>query len=180
MSDLSKYSEGRDENGNYAIQIRIRKDDPIAPYVVALAEAASHAQRDIITGFTFEKEADASKGLELEEIIMGLLPEDLKEKFHKESAVTKDRTMSSISSMLGATPLSGLVGLLGGNVFQQMDAVKNNPGLAPLEKMLAGKIGKDTIGSMLGDTVLGNHMKDQLFSGKLDDVKKEGSDGNTG
>lgn len=132
------FSEGKDAKGNYAIQIRIRKDDPIAPYILALAQEASSRTVDRYTGFTEEKAAKPGSVMELQEVVLGLLPEEMRRRFQDERSDVRERVMEAMVEGVKATPMGALLGLMAGNVFQQSAAVKDNPALAPIASAMAG------------------------------------------
>ena len=158
---------GKDADGNFAIQLCIQKDDPIRPYVLALAQRAAQRVQDPMTGFTYEQEP-AEGADELQEILMGLLSPELRAKFAVESAAVREQTMAT---MMGG-PMGGLLGMMAGNHFQQQSAIKANPALDSF-RATAGSM-KDQIDTMLGDSVFGEHIKSEIQAGAFDAALKSG------
>jgi hypothetical protein len=156
---------GKDAEGNFAIQLCIQKDDPIRPYVLALAQRAAQRVQDPMTGFSYEQ-APAEGPEELQEILMGLLSPELRAKFAVESAATREKAMSA---MMGG-PMGGLLGMMTGNHFQQQSALKANPALDGF-RATAGSM-KDQLDNMLGDSVFGDHVRSEVQAGAFDDALK--------
>jgi hypothetical protein len=105
---------GQDAEGRFAIQMRLRKDDPIAPYVIAAIEKAAHTVKDPVTGFTEFREGDRDAADELTDVLLNLLPEDLRGRFAQESAADRERAKKQIQEAIGGMGLGGLFTALGG------------------------------------------------------------------
>jgi len=157
---------GKDPKGRFSVQLSIAKDDPLKPYILALAKKAAHTVQDPTTGFSYEQEPKDGSQVELEEILMKLLPDELSHKFATESAELKDEAMQS---MMGGD-LGGLLGLMTGGFFQQQAALKSNPNLTGLQK-LAGNM-TDPFNKLLGGSVFANHARDQIHAGAFDSILK--------
>lgn len=94
---------GTDREGHFAVQFRLRKDDPTAPYIVAAMEQAAHLVVDPVSGFRERRESDAGAAADLEQVIMGLLPEDLRLRLAAESVEIQKRAKdATVKSLLGA------------------------------------------------------------------------------
>jgi len=157
-----KIQVGTDANGNFAVELRFHKDDPIKPYILALAEQAAQRVTDPVTGFTYEKSPQDGTPLEMQEFLMRLLPEDLQQKFAEEGAAVKQDAVDSLLS----SDLSGVLGLLSGNLFQQQAALQRNPVLANFSS-IAGSM-KPGIDKLLGGSVFADHARDQIHKGGFD------------
>lgn len=157
-----KIQVGTDVKGNFSVQITIKRDDPLRPYIIALAERASHKVQDLLTGFVYEQNPESGSQIELEEILMKMLPDHLQAKFAAESDAIKEETVNSLTS----GGLGGLLGLMTGNIFQQQTAINSNANLNLL-KSTGGSL-KDSMDRMLGGSVFAEHVRDQIHKGALD------------
>jgi hypothetical protein len=165
-----KIQVGTDANGNFAVELRFHKDDPIKPYILALAEQAAQRVTDSVTGFTYEKSPQGGTPLEMQEFLMRLLPEDLQQKFAEEGAAVKQDAVDSLLS----SDLSGMLGLLSGNFFQQQAALQKNSVLANFSG-IAGSM-KPEIDRLLGGSVFGEHVKSEIQAGAFDAALKSGQE----
>ena len=165
-----KVRVGKDAKGNMSIKIRIAKDDPIRPYIIALAQkAASKIQEP--DGFSEEKEPETGTPQELEDLVLGLLPPELKQELLNESVKVKNKVMDEVLQ----SDLSGVFSLMTGNIWDQQLAVKENPNLEPLSKALGGTF-KKPIEEALGDTILADHVKSEIKKGTFDNIIKPTQD----
>lgn len=104
---------GRTEDGRFAIQFSIRKDDPVAIYVMAAAEVAACRLKDPVSGFVEDRAPDAGAVEDVTQVLLNLLPEDLRERFAQENIEVQSRACNQVDSLFGAIGgLSGALGLL--------------------------------------------------------------------
>ncbi len=157
---------GKDSRGRFSVQIEMDRDDPLKDYIVALAQRAAHKVQDTATGFTYEKEAKDGTPQELEDLLLKLLPEDLQHRFVTESAALKKEAIGTLIN----SDLSGLLGLMTGNIFQQQDALKDNPLLNNFES-LGGSL-KTPIDRMLGGTIFADETRAKIQDGTFDSILK--------
>jgi len=121
---------GRSADGNFAIQLRISKSDPIAPYVIAAIEKAAHTIRDPLTGFTEVRDGDDDAAEDLTQVLMNLLPDDLKARFEQESVDAKKRTHENVASALRGMGIGGVLSALGASgPFAKQVVVDNAQGM---------------------------------------------------
>ena len=104
---------GRIGKGDFAVQIRVRKDDPIAPYVVAAIEKAACIIRDPVTGFEEVFEGDASVADDLIHVLLQSLPEDLQARFSQETSDARARALAQIDEAITGMGLGNLLAGLG-------------------------------------------------------------------
>ena len=166
-----KVQVGTDAKGNFAVEIRLHKDDPIRPYIIALAQKAAQRVSDPVTGFSYEQSPQDGTPAELQEFLMSLLPLDLQQKFAEEGAVVRQQAVDSLLS----SDLSGMLGLLSGSFFQQKAAIQSNPILANFASVAGGL--KPQLDQLLGDSVLANHAREQIQEGAFDAPLRAGPQG---
>lgn len=169
-----KITEGQDANGNYAVQLRLRSDDPLLPIILELAEAAAHHKTDA-TGFTERTEADPIKAYELERLLLDVLkaqhPEVL-QRLQDEAMKNNKSVSESLGQLVAGLPLSGLMNLLAGKPFAERrlaDAIPNSGLREAICDQLRGQ--HPNFGVSLGDSRMSEHVKEQILSGQLDTLK---------